>query len=84
MFNKYLLFRLQPNKETQVKQLSIWIQFIKDYSEKTRQFAIDKSHRIFTNQDIPRSLSQEGITAVFAEMVGTSQGEYTNQAEKDR
>ncbi|XP_021955956.1 vacuolar protein-sorting-associated protein 25 isoform X2 [Folsomia candida] len=77
-------FTLQPNRETQAKQLSIWIQLIKDYASKTRLFSIDHSHPIFTNTEISRSLTQEGISTIFDEMIRTSQGEYVDASKKDR
>lgn len=75
---------MQPTKGTQDKQLSIWIQLIKDYCSATRTFSIDKSHKIFSNHEISRTLSDEGKETLFEEMVRTSTGEYVDPHAKDR
>nr|QBH73046.1 hypothetical protein [Isotomurus palustris] len=76
-------FTLQPNKETQAKQVTIWSKLIRDYSQATKELIVDRSHGIFSNADIHRSLSPEGVDVVFDHMVRHHEAEYVDPAKKD-
>mmetsp|Transcript_10902 Transcript_10902/g.40018 ORF Transcript_10902/g.40018 Transcript_10902/m.40018 type:complete len:179 (-) Transcript_10902:168-704(-) len=68
-------FTLQPNEETQQRQLELWRELILRYCQSNRIFAIDiqgDSFPLFSNESIQRTLNLNFKTTLFERM--TSQG----------
>jgi hypothetical protein len=50
----------------------------------TREFIIDKGHKIFSNEEVARTLSPEAVTVVFDYMVKNSEAEFKDPSSNDR
>eukprot|EP00934_Nitzschia_sp_Nitz4_P008912 Nitzschia sp. Nitz4//scaffold72_size95085//83385//84208//NITZ4_004771-RA/size95085-augustus-gene-0.67-mRNA-1//1//CDS//3329557408//8902//frame0 len=75
-------FTIQPVLETREKQLTLWrdliVQFHMQHKLKT---LVVHECPLWTNHEISRSLSQEGITAVMQDLVAKGNGEWLDEAQ---
>lgn len=60
-------YTLQPNLETRSKQLSIWKDYILDFSRSNRKFTLD--YDIFSNPSINRNCNSEFINMIIQELI---------------
>jgi len=79
-------FTLQPNTETQEKQMGAWRALILAYCRHHRTFTLDLTESLesplFYNADIQRRLSEESIQAILDELAATGHVEWTDKAKK--
>jgi ESCRT-II complex subunit VPS25 len=73
--------RLQPVAETREKQLRLWRELILQSCASTNTFTINPtSFTIFSNPNIDRRLSPEGINAVIEYLIKSGHGEWQDNS----
>jgi len=82
-------FTLQPNADTQQKQIDAWCSLVLSYCRHNKIFVLDlpsaqsKSLSLFHNQGIKRQLSTEGFKAVFDQLLKLGQCEWIDGKTKN-
>eukprot|EP00892_Ulva_mutabilis_P006091 jgi/Ulvmu1/3854/UM018_0073.1 len=75
-------FTLQPNKESQAKQIELWKQLLLQYAKAKRKYKYylkEDSCHPFHNPMIQRSLSLEGRQAVCSALVAEGKAEWVGK-----
>ncbi|KAK4036671.1 hypothetical protein OUZ56_028714 [Daphnia magna] len=77
-------FTLQPNLDTQKKQLEAWRKLVIDYCHHNKIFVLDvqESIPLFQNKTIDRQLSSEGIKRVLEILQENNQIEWCDKSKK--
>ncbi|VDD79630.1 unnamed protein product [Mesocestoides corti] len=85
-FNFPPFFTLQPNEETRHKQMDAWCQLVLDYFQSKKQTSVDVSSmmnskcELFSNPKINRRANSQLIKAIFDELHGRGNLEWTDRA----
>lgn len=75
-------FTLQPNKDTQTKQVELWKQLLLQYSKAKRKYKYyltEDACAPFHNPSIQRSLSLEGRQAVCRALIAEGKAEWASK-----
>lgn len=70
-FNFPPFFTIQPNIDTRKKQLEAWCQYVLDWQKSQNSHSLDVNEAqtsVFTNKEINRKLSKDGIDMVLEEL----------------